>query len=503
MPASRRPAGHARHKRHTSTRARQAAALGVTGTVSLGMVMAGAGAASASDTPVSQARGWFLSGSALGTNLDNIAELQGAKAKNYGGDTKRESNPLNATLLNSIHVPLGPINLLEGNGLLQLGAVNQAAIARSSGSAVGASGAVTDSGAIAVDGQNDVPAANATLDLGGLLASTLGAGLGALTDADLNVGALAASAKQASGHNGKQSGDYRIAQLTLSLKSPLLSGVLGTVTPQLTGLQGQVNGAIGTLGLLGGLVTISDLPDFAMDTTLGGTGPVSVNLTTGAITVNVEALLQSLGLDLNNLPPNTELMPLIAGAINTHVVGLVTDELNALGDRITTAVGALTVSIAGVPVSGANLTAVTGALSGLLPTLLAPLTSEQTLLAGPGSDLLDPVFAALSSVLSLEVNVQTRANHAFTERALVVRVLPGADPLVRLNLASASVGPGDGPDNGDGDDGDGDGDGLDPLPHTGTAGNIGLGVAGLGLVMVGAAAAAGSAGRSRGRHARS
>src|SRR5882757_2914863 len=103
MPAS----THARHKRHTPNRARQGAALGVTGAVSLGMVMAGAGPAAASDTPVSQARGWFLSGSALGTNLDNIAKLQGAKAKNYGGDTKRESNPLDATLLNSIHLPLG------------------------------------------------------------------------------------------------------------------------------------------------------------------------------------------------------------------------------------------------------------------------------------------------------------------------------------------------------------------------------------------------------------
>jgi len=112
-------------------------------------------------------------------------------------------------LLNSIHLPLGPINLLEGNGLLKLGAVNQAAIARSSGSAVGASGAVTDSGAIAVDGQNDVPAANATLDLGGLLNSTLGTGLvGSLVDADLKVGAIAASAKQKSGH--KQEADRRL-----------------------------------------------------------------------------------------------------------------------------------------------------------------------------------------------------------------------------------------------------------------------------------------------------
>jgi hypothetical protein len=465
----------------------------VTGVVSLGMVMAGAGSASASDTPVSQARGWFLSGSALGTNLDNIAKLQGATAKNYGGDTKRVSNPLNATLLNSIHVPLGPINLLEGNGLLQLGAVNQAAVARSSGSAVGASGAVTDSGAIAVDGQNDVPASNATLDLGGLLASTLGTGLvGGLVDADLNVGAIAASAKQKAGHNKKQTGDYRIAQLTLSLKSPLLSGVLGTVTPVLAGLQGQVTGAIGLLALVG---TPSALPSLALDTTLGGSGPVGVNLTTGAITVDVEALLQSLGLDLNNLPPNTELMPMIVNAIDTHVVGLVTGELTALAGRITTAVG--NVAIPGLSV--VDLGTLTNALDNLLPTLLNPLTGVQNSLTGAGAlnPLLDPVFAALSSLLSLEVNVQSRSNHKFTERALVVQLLPGADPLVRLNLASASVGPGDGPDNGD----DG-GDGSTILPHTGTGSNMAIGVAGLGLIMVGSAAAAGSSGRSRGRHAR-
>jgi LPXTG-motif cell wall-anchored protein len=486
MPAS----THARHKRRTPNRARQGAALGVTGAVSLGMVMAGAGTAAAADTPVSQARGWFLSGSALGTNLDNIAELQGAKAKNYGGHTVTQLNPLSATLLNSIHVPLGPINV-PGSGVLQLGAVNQAAIARASGSAVGASGAVTNSGAIAVGGQNGVPAANATLDLGGALPSTLAT---ALTDVDLNVGALAASAKQLRGHNGTQTGDYRIAQLTLSLKSPLLSGVLGTVTPVLAGLQGQVLGAVNLVQGLS-LATISDLPVLALDTTLGGSGPVGVNLTTGAITVNVEALLQSLGLDLNNLPPNTELMPLIVNAISTHVVGLVTDELSALAGRITTAVDNVTVTS---PLGALDpaLALVTPALNALLPTLLGPLTTERNSLAGTNS-LLDPVFAALSSVLSLEVNVQERANHAFTERALVIRVLPGASPLARVNLASASVGPGNGPGT---DSGSGDGSSVDALPHTGTAGNVGVGVAGLALVVAGGAAM--GAGRSRGRHAR-
>jgi len=95
--------------------------------------------------------------------------------------------------------------------------------------------------------------------------------------------------------------------LTLSLRSPLLAGIVGPLTTQLAGVQGLVNGAVNGLGL--GVITVSSLPSLALDTTPGGTGPVNINLATGAITVNVEALLQSLGLDLNNLPPNTEAAP--------------------------------------------------------------------------------------------------------------------------------------------------------------------------------------------------
>ena len=114
--------------------------------------------------------------------------------------------------------------------------------------------------------------------------------------------------------------------------------------------------------------------------------------------------------------------------------------------------------------------------------------------------MLDPVFEVLDGLVSLVVNAQSRSNGRFTERALVVRVLPGAEPLARVNLASASVGPGTGPEDDD-DDGDDDGPKYQ-LPHTGTAGTMGLGAAGLALVMAGAAAA-GSGRPSRGRHARS
>ena len=132
--------------------------------------------------------------------------------------------------------------------------------------------------------------------------------------------------------------------------------------------------------------------------------------------------------------------------------------------------------------------------------MLAPLQSTRNTLAGEAS-LLDPVFSALEGVLSLVVNAQYKGNGRFTQRALVLRVLPGANELLRLNLASASVGPGTGPRHDDDDDDDDDGPNYG-LPHTGTAGTLGLGVAGLALLM-GGAAAAGSGRPSRGRHARS
>lgn len=176
------------------------------------------------------------------------------------------------------------------------------------------------------------------------------------------------------------------------------------------------------------------------------------------------------------------------------MVGLVTDELDDL-------VAGVTTSAWGVGGPAAILGTVTPLLDGLLDTLLAPIANSQNSLTGAGAldPLLDPAFDALDGIVSLVVNAQSRSNGEFTERALVVRVLPGANELVRLNLASASVGPGAGPEGDDDDDGDNP---SFELPHTGAAEAMGLGAAGLALAVAGAAAA-GASRASRGRHARS
>jgi hypothetical protein len=510
----------ARHKRPTPNRARQGMALGVTTVVSAGAVVAGAGVAQAADTPVSQSRGWFLSGSALGVNLDDIVELDSASARNTGGATDTQLNPLGATLLKNLHVPLGPVNLLEGNGLLTLGAVNQAAIARANGSAIGASGAVSDSGAIGVDSQSNVPASTAKLDLGGLLGTNLGNGLtDGLLDVDLIVGAISANAKQAETKNdtqGKQEGDYRIADLKLNLQSPLLAGLLGTLNlggqqSQLTGLDTAISGLnLNSLlgGLLGGLlgtptVTAGNLPVLAdivaaQDTQVGD-GAVSIDLSNGKITVDVEKLLQSLGLDLNNLPPNTELVRLILDALTDHVGDLVKDVLNDLTDDITSAIGNITYSGTALPLLGLPVPQVLdpaqlkAALSGPVLTLLDPVLDPVTdLLGDVAGPLLDPLFDALEDLLSIRVNVQNTTGGTFTERAIQIRVLPGANNLATVNLASATVGPGSGQVAGEEDD-DETTDNGNPLPATGADdASAPLAAMGLAMVLAGAAATAGA-----------
>lgn len=527
MPAKSKP----RHKRPTPNRARQGMALGVTTVVSAGTVVAGAGVAEAADNPVSQSKGIFLSGSALGVNLDDIVKANSAGASNTGDrDVVKDINPLGVSLLNSLNVPLGPVNLLKGNGLLELGAVNQAAIAKKDGSAVGASGAVTDSGAIAVGGKDGVPASTAKLDLGALLGSTLGTDLvGGLVDLDLSVGAISASAKQAKGEKGTQTGDYNIADLKLTLQSPLLKDLLDTLG--LTGLQSQVDGVdtsilggdlLGDLlgGILGGVLPIGstrtadvdNLPVLStilngVDTSVGD-GIVTVDLESGKITVDVEALLKALGLNLNNLPPNTELVRLILDAIVDRVGDLVTDTVKDLKAELKNAIDDITVTVTEQPLLGAafpvDLSTITGlldeidgVLDPLLATLLAPVND---LLDDVAGTLLDPLFDALEDVLSIRVNVQNKNGGTFTQRAIQVRVLPdGAgvttaavnDSLATVNLASATVGPGSGQVAGEEDDEDDNNNG-NPLPDTGAGESAPLAAAGLALMLAGAAATAGA-----------
>ncbi|MGQ0630010.1 MAG: choice-of-anchor G family protein [Sporichthyaceae bacterium] len=445
MPVSPRPTHHRR--RTASMRGTRVVAMAVTGSLGAAGLVLAAGSAAADATPNSQAEGRFLDGSG-NPNLDDVATLAPARAHNDGEPTITIRQGIDATVINSVRVPLGTIDLLGENGILDLGAVNQIAIARPSGSSLGASGAVNNDGAIDTGGTSQFPA-NATLDLNTLLPDT-----GVLDDLDLSVGALSAVATQASGAHGNQDSSYQIADLELRLDSTVLSGLLAPLLGQQADIDalGTDLAALGDLSPVGSIVDISALPVIQdlLDDIVGGDGVLgngllTVNLTNGVITID-------LGASLNNQPPNTPLLTAIAAALG-DVEELVENALARLQVDVEDALRNVTATVA-----------IPGVLPGvMLPPV--PLVGAADLIdtvadaldltpAGASTGQIDDgILNLLPGVLELTVNVQDEPPNTvkpagsgivdeFTVTALRIDLL---NSTAVVNLASASVGSNFGP----------------------------------------------------------
>ncbi len=394
----------------------------------------------AAQSPVSQSRGRFLTGQIGGTSLDTIAAIQGEQAANYGGADVLHYNSLDASALDgAIKLPLTGALQLPGGNVLHLGAVNQIARASGDGSALGASGAVNNSGGVAVGGSNTVPPADASLDLSGLGGSSVASTLGNLK---LTIGALSAIADQAGGTNGAQTGKYNIAGLSLDLTSPALANVTGPLVSTLTttaqSLASQLNSSP-----LGAVVTVTganNFPDAATTlTTLDlANGAITASLTTGAIHIDVAALLKSLGLDLNNLPPNTHLLPYLTQALSTALPAGVASLLSGLQTKYLAAFSGLGFTIAGVPVNSSQLAVLTPILNTLSGQLTSALTSAGSQFS---SAAFGPLASAFGSNLDLIVNGQATNGGTFTEQALQLNLGSGTAGA-QIALATASVGPG-------------------------------------------------------------
>ncbi|MET3806569.1 hypothetical protein ABIB25_003585 [Nakamurella sp. UYEF19] len=400
----------------------------------------------AAATPVSQSVGRFLSGTALSQNLSALANLAPASATNVGAPaTVTSSNPLDVTALNAVDVNLGGgVNLLGSNGILTLGAVGQYATASATGSSYASSGAIDASGAIATGA--GVPAADATLNLGSLL-GTVPALNGVVSAGTLSVGALAGTATETA--TGAQSGTYKIGSLSLSVTSPLVSGITTGLTTTLTALQPAVNalpGLIRAIPAVGALATISTPPNLATLVTALGTvtsadGSITANLQTGVVTIDVAKVLTTAGLNLNTLPRNTDLLPYITAALTSQLLPAITTALQGLITSITNAINGISVTVLGVPVALAVLAPV---LNPVIAQVTAPIT---TLIGNLGSTVITPLATGLTTLLSLTANVEPTAPNAastFTQSALSIGVIPGAN-TARVTLASATVGPNAGP----------------------------------------------------------
>lgn len=428
----------------------------------------------------STSSGRFLSGDLLGLDLDPVADLEqttveigpaggvaveppGAQPISSPAPTYTYANPFNLRLLNALGLDLTGFALPVPGA--ELGAANQYAQVSEYGEVAAAAGLVNDSGAVLVSQQtpsSDLPAP-ATVSLGGLLPLPP-----AIAGAELRVGAVGSSAELDGCTALRQQlwdeapatatvrRDYGIAGLGLRLQSPTVAGLVSTVNTGVGQLGTAVNSLLGQNGRNGAIATsIGARLDLALpgllETSLGGTvaitgldlagavsallttplsdGVVTVDLRSGAIDVDLDALLPS----LNGALPNTEIVlsdavlnPILtrAGALldawTGQIAGALTQELE--GATITIDLGAT------VSVTGTSLIDVSIDFVGSIGALLAPQASltvraEALGLVGLldgllGSLGLPTVSRLLSTILGSGTALATSAAGQITSLAL-------------------------------------------------------------------------------------
>lgn len=230
--------------------------------------------------------GRALSGSALGVDLDALAEASGTLVTNDGSRAQYSpsganpagpdayANPLNVVALSLVDVDLG-------RGLLQLpldnatGVLGQYGQAQSSGQSVGAGGYVTSTGGIATDPLNQYPEL-AELKLSTLLDQVNPAVselLADVTDVSLRAGAVAgrasidgcrlawsqsgaarAAALSTSEAASALTREYLAADVSTVISSPTVGALVTGAAGIVDGLNATVAGLAGDRGLIEGLV---------------------------------------------------------------------------------------------------------------------------------------------------------------------------------------------------------------------------------------------------------
>jgi hypothetical protein len=434
------------------------------------IVSAGGGTAGAASLPQAQSVGNFLDATVGGMLLDPVVKLDYATASSPGSQSVQ--NPLSAKVLNTGTVPLtGDLQLPELAGI-KLGAVNQVAVAKSNGASYGASGAVSNSGAVSVGGSNSAYPAGATIHLSPSTLSGnspiaipgLGTAANALGSVSATIGGVGALAKTPKGYGDTGRTNYRIADVSLSIGSPLLGQVL-------TSASGQLNGALSpVVTALSGLLGAANLPKACTFSASGfGSislegGAITVNATHARITISLEKLLKQLGLKLNALPANTDLLSYLLNYL-TSPSGLtkaVVSAINGLLDPLQNKLSDCATAITG----SSPIAALLKQLIGALKTGKATLESTATTLVGDltgtaGVSPLAPIGTALKQLLDIGVNVQPHGTkgtfksalaatpkqgtpvvrHQIVVRAIELDVAPAGNSVAAIALGNAAAGP--------------------------------------------------------------
>jgi hypothetical protein len=369
---------------------------------------AGGGTAGAATAPNAQSAGNFLDATIGGNPIDDIAKLAFARAQSPGSTSVQ--NPLDATVLQQLELNLtGSLQLPKLLGI-DLGAANQTAIAKSDGQSRGSAGAVLNTGGVSVGGSGEP--ADATIDL--CAAALSGGNCGTDTDAlgrvQVGVGAVASIARTpefgptlASSWNTCTQSEptcYKIAGLNLDLSSPLLASVLGTLNTALTTILGQLTTALNGTALPAGCTLT---PDLNFDN-----GFITINGSNGSIGVSVGKILTALGLDLNDLPPNTDLLAKVLDYL-TSPQGLgagVTNVLDGLVNPLETALDNCNNGLL-----GQLLTTINGIIDSAKTTIESTVDQITTALGGADlSSLIGPLTDALGQILGIGINVQPQVS---------------------------------------------------------------------------------------------
>lgn len=422
-------------------------------------------------TAAARGQGRVLSGAVAGTDLDDVAAASGVDVTNNGSRSRHAptgatqvgadayADPLDVTALGAADVDLsGILSLPQGTGA---GALAQYARAAENGDADGASGYVTDSGAIAPAGQSGYPDL-ATVDVKNLL-NSVGVDLGSLvsnvTDVTLDVGAVAGRANVQGceslwGASDAITREYLASSVKTQIASPTVGALVSAVDDTLDSVQTAVDkltgnagvassissgvsslltGVLGSLGL-GSVTTTVDsvkidlkpVRDLLAGPIHDSSGVLSIDLDAGTVTVDTAALLAEAypgqyGDGLNALPPNSEPLtdPHVVDALNGVLADALAAWVNHVQSALDAALAAVTVDIdvtidvtavlLVVPVNVATITAsAVGALND--PEGLNITVAGKVLGGLINAALLTPLLNALSTGLgSLVTNVVSGA----------------------------------------------------------------------------------------------
>lgn len=391
------------------------------------------GTLSCADDGVFKTRGAgrLLSGGLLPSDLDTVATAGGVTVTNDGSrelPTPGTANSVGGAYVNALDV--GVLSLIDlpltGGGLddllslpldSEVGAVNQYALAHGTGVSQAAGGVVNDSGFIQTDSDDngDLPALG-SLKLSTLVEELTGEAVSevveGITDLQLDIGAVASRATLDACEtawtddiDANLDRTYAIAGLDAEIDAPVVSGLSGTGSTLVDGLQTTLNGLAGDAGVLsaitsgvGGLLngvlgglklgsTTITGPAITIDlaavrglltaTVSDDAGAVLLDVATGQVQVDLASLIgQAYGGQgfngtqehgLNGLPPNTELV--LNGAVTNALVAALTEALDAWVQDI---LGALETA---VYAAGVNVT-VAIVLGGTIDLGLTSLTLD-------------------------------------------------------------------------------------------------------------------------------